>query len=52
MDCRGEAPRYFGNSDPCTLIGPKVGIFKIDCGKIFPYEITTRKSGFLAFSQS
>jgi hypothetical protein len=30
IDWRGEAPRYLGSNDPCTLIGPNVGISRID----------------------
>ena len=46
IDCNGEAQRYLGNNDPWTLIGQKTGILRIDSGKIFPYDITTKKSGF------
>gem|GEM_PF-1258533 len=35
-DWIGEAPRYFGNIDPCTLMGQNAGISKICFGMIFP----------------
>ncbi len=40
-DWIGEAPRYLGKSEPCTLIGATSGMSRIACGIIFPYAITT-----------
>src|SRR3989344_9633754 len=46
----GAAPRYFGKSDPWTLIQKIFGIFKISAGKIFPYAITTKRSAWISFN--
>ena len=48
----GLAQRYFGRSEPWTLIGPKGGISRRIWGISFPYAITTKKSGFFSWSRS
>jgi len=52
QDWIGEAQRYFGRRDPWILIGANFGMSNIACGIIFPYAMTTRKSGSLFFSRS
>ena len=41
----GAAPRQRGSNEPCTFTHPLVGISRKRCGKILPYETTTKTSG-------
>ena len=50
--CMGAAPRYFGRSEPCTLIQPYSGIFKISSGSICPKAVTAISSALYFRSSS